>query len=382
MICMAEVQAKPIEWLWPNWLAIGKVSMLSGKGGKGKSTILCDLVARTTTGAAWPDHVSGGKPGSVVILAAEDDAADTLKPRLVAAHADMTRVFNIRSAYSDGQQRRSFNVQTDLAALEAEIERLGDVRLVIIDPITSYLGRVDSHKNADVRAVLEPIGEFAARQRVAVVCNNHFSKSGGDANDRMIGSVAFVNYVRTALIVTPDAENELRLLLLPAKNNIAAIKYGLAYSIGSRLITADNTEILTSEILWETEPVKITADDALAALATDSDSRTGKAEAIDFFAVCFCCGPGTRRRHQTPGVRSWHHCQGPSNGERRSWDQTREDRNAGRVALDTPEDALRPRRCSRSDQGTFDMKGHLRGEKEPVAVRLRWASKGYLNDED
>ena len=97
MICMAEVQAKPIEWLWPNWLAIGKVSMLSGKGGKGKSTILCDLAARTTTGAAWPDHVSGGKPGSVVILAAEDDAADTLKPRLVAARADMSRVFNIRS---------------------------------------------------------------------------------------------------------------------------------------------------------------------------------------------------------------------------------------------------------------------------------------------
>jgi putative DNA primase/helicase len=290
MICMAEVQAKPIEWLWPNWLAIGKVSMLSGKGGKGKSTILCDLAARTTTGAAWPDHVSGGKPGSVVILAAEDDAADTLKPRLVAAHADMSRVFNIRSAYSAGQ-RRTFNIQTDLAALEAEVERLGDVRLVIIDPITSYLGRVDSHKNADVRAVLEPIGEFATRQRVAVVCNNHFSKGGGDANDRMIGSVAFVNYVRTALIVTPDAENESRLLLLPAKNNIAAIKYGLAYSIGSRLITADNTEILTSEILWETEPVKITADDALAALATDGNSRTAKAEAIDFLQSALVRGP-------------------------------------------------------------------------------------------
>ena len=83
VLCLADVQAKPIEWLWKNWVAVGKVSILAGEGGIGKSTILCDLAARTTTGNTWPDHEAGTAPGSVIILAAEDDVEDTLAPRLL-----------------------------------------------------------------------------------------------------------------------------------------------------------------------------------------------------------------------------------------------------------------------------------------------------------
>ena len=78
--------------------------------------------------------------------------------------------------------------------------------LVIIDPVSSYLGKVDSHKNAEVWVVLKPLGEMAARVRVAVICNNHLSKGNGGDNSRIIGSVAFVNQARAAFIVAPNAE--------------------------------------------------------------------------------------------------------------------------------------------------------------------------------
>jgi RecA-family ATPase len=237
VVCMADVKPKPIDWLWKFWIAIGKVSVLAGDSGKGKSTILCDLAARTSTGELWPDGAERSAPGGVLILAAEDDAEDTLAPRLIAAGADMKRVFNIRSVMTgDDHGRRSFNLQADLAALENEIRTRDNIRLVIIDPVTSYLGKVDSHKNAEVRSVLEPLAEMAARLRVAVICNNHFSKGAGNANSRIIGSVAFVNQARAAFIVTPDADDEERLLLMPAKVNITPLRHGLAYRIGGTLI--------------------------------------------------------------------------------------------------------------------------------------------------
>ncbi|MPZ39724.1 MAG: AAA family ATPase [Rhizobiales bacterium] len=148
---------------------------------------------RTTNGEIWPDGAPATAVGSVITLAAEDDVEDTVAPRLLTVKANMQRVFTIRAVRNEDQSRRTFNLGADLARLEAEITRLGDVRLVIIDSISSYLGKVDSHKNAEVRSVLEPLAEMAARLRVAIVCNNHFSKGGGSANNRIIGSVAFVS---------------------------------------------------------------------------------------------------------------------------------------------------------------------------------------------
>ncbi len=216
-------------------------------------------------------------------------------PRLMAAGADMSKVYNIRSVI-DGRQdgdtfHRSFNLQADLDRLEAEIKRIGDVRFNIIDPISSYLGKgIDSHKNADVRSVLEPVGEMAARTRTAILCNNHFSKGGGSANNRMIGSVGFINYCRAGFIVTPDAEDENRLLLMPSKMNIAPIKYGLAYRIGSHLLNHEGVDIVTSQICWELDPVQISADEALAAHDYDDEARSAKSEAVDFLTAALAGG--------------------------------------------------------------------------------------------
>jgi putative DNA primase/helicase len=290
VICMADVRPAAIEWLWQNWIAVGKVHVLAGEGGRGKSTILCDATAITTTGRRWPDGATASAAGSVIILAAEDDVEDTLAPRLMAAGADLSRVFVIRSVF-DENRRRGFSLQADLERLEAEIEKRENVKLVIIDPVSSYLGKVDSHKNADVRSVLEPLGEMAARLRVAIICNNHFSKGGGSANSRVIGSVAFVNQARAAFIVTPDEDDDTRMLLIPSKMNIAPIRHGLAYRIEGCLIEFEGKEIATSRIMYESTPITITADQALAAMDGNGQARTDKAEASDFLQDILANGP-------------------------------------------------------------------------------------------
>jgi putative DNA primase/helicase len=290
VICMADVRPCAIEWLWQNWIAVGKVHVLAGEGGRGKSTILCNTTAITTTGTKWPDGAQACRAGSVIILAAEDDVEDTLAPRLMAAGADLSRVFVIRSVF-DENRRRGFSLQADLERLEAEIQKHDNVKLVIIDPVSSYLGKVDSHKNSDVRSVLEPLGEMAARLRVAVICNNHFSKGGGSANSRVIGSVAFVNQARAAFIVTPDDEDETRMLLIPSKSNIAPIRHGLAYRIEGCLVEFEGKEIATSRIMYESTPITITADQALAALDGASENRSEKSEAIDFLTDALRGGP-------------------------------------------------------------------------------------------
>jgi putative DNA primase/helicase len=159
--CAADVTPQPVEWLWPGRFALGKLTLIAGEAGLGKSQLSIAMVAAVTTGSEWPCREGRAPQGSVVILSAEDGAADTVVPRLMAAGADRERV-EIVSAVHDEKSRRSFDLSADLALLENKISEIGDVKLIIIDPISSYLGpKVDSHVNAAVRGVLEPVTEMA-----------------------------------------------------------------------------------------------------------------------------------------------------------------------------------------------------------------------------
>jgi putative DNA primase/helicase len=244
------------------------------------------IAATITTGGAWPCGEGKSPQGSVIILSAEDGAADTIVPRLHAAEADCGCVQIIQSVM-DRDERRSFNLQRDLALLEAECNRLGDVLLIIIDPISSYLGKTDSHKNAEVRGVLEPIGEFAERMKVAVLSITHFSKgnvgSATKALHRFIGSIAFVGAPRIALAVL---EEEGRRLLLHAKNNLAPPSRGLAYGIQEKMV---GQGIASSRVVWEGEHVDISADQAMqqdrGRPAPDRD------DAVEFLRELLANGP-------------------------------------------------------------------------------------------
>ena len=290
--CALDITPEAVEWLWAGRLAIGKHTCIAGEPGTGKSQLSVAIIAAVTTGGDWPCGEGRGKLGSVIILSAEDGAADTIVPRLMAAGADLMRVHIVSSVSETEKGRRAFNLQKDIELLERKIFEIGDVVLIIVDPISSYLGRIDSHKNSEVRGVLEPLSDMADRTRTSILTITHFSKSGGasttKALHRFIGSIAFTGAPRAAFAVIDDAENDGRKLFLHAKNNLAAPPQGLAFRL-EQTIVADS--IVASRVVWDGEPVDITANQAMAAEAAGTEGRSATAEAEEFLADLLAGGP-------------------------------------------------------------------------------------------
>jgi putative DNA primase/helicase len=201
---------------------------------------------------------------------------------LIAAGADLKRVFFI-GAVRHGETERSFNLATDLDGLEAKINGVGDVVLVIIDPISSYLGKTDSHKNAELRGVLEPVGRLAERTNVAVVSITHFNKAlagqGGKTIYRFIGSIGFIAAARAAFVVVEDPEDSSRSLFLHAKNNLAPPPPGLAFRKTQTIIDGG---IITSLAEWDLESIAMTANQAMGESKDTNNERSGTDEVEDF----------------------------------------------------------------------------------------------------
>jgi hypothetical protein len=286
--CAANITPKRIDFLWPGRIARGKHTAIAGEAGDGKSQLSVYVAATISRGGAWPCNEGRAPIGNVIIFNAEDAADDTVVPRLMAAGADLKRVHIVNAVLQeDGKGRRTFNLQADLVLLERKIAEIGDVVLVIIDPISSYMGKTDSHKNAEVRGALEPLSEMAARLNVAILSITHFSKSGAGVNTkalhRFIGSIAFVGAPRAAFAAIQDPDNEGRILFLHAKNNMARKQQGLAYRLVQTLVGKPGKEqdILASYIVWENEPVVMSADEALRA-TEDGGDRKALAEAVEF----------------------------------------------------------------------------------------------------
>jgi hypothetical protein len=283
---IADVTPRPIDWLWDRRLARGKITLIAGDPGLGKSQIGIDLHARLSSENYWPDGTRAVLANSI-ILSAEDSASDTLRPRLEAADADLNRVW-ILDAVRTKDGNRSFCLQQDLDQLGAVMERIGNVAMITIDPITSYMGKIDSHRTVDVRGVLEPLAAFAERQHVAVLAVSHPPKaSQAKAIHAVTGSLAFVAAARIVFVVVEEPETGRR-LLLPTKNNLAAMPLGLAYRL-EQIFVAEN--ILTSRVIWDCEPVTISANEALAADRENAKGDDMVREAKDFLRAALANGP-------------------------------------------------------------------------------------------
>ena len=293
--CASEIAPERVDWLWPGRIARGKHTCFAGEPGTGKSQLATDIEARITMGAEWPCGEGRAPQGSIIILSAEDGEADTIVPRLLAAGADLGRVHIISAVRIEDKGRRSFNLRADLDLLERKIVELGDVGLIRIDPISSYLGKTDSHNNAEVRGVLEPIGEMAERMRIAILSITHFSKTGAatttKALHRFIGSIAFVGAPRAAFAVIEDSSDTERRLLLHAKNNLAAPPQGLAFRLKQTIVGDLGKGIVASRVEWEQEPVTVTADEALAAEAAGAADTSSGVEAENFLQELLAEGP-------------------------------------------------------------------------------------------
>ena len=169
---------------------------------------------------------------------------------------------------------------------------MGDVRLIIIDPISAYLGKADGNGNVETRAVLEPVAEMADRLRIAVVAVTHLNKGGVNtqgAMERFSGSIAFVAAARAGFVITEDDENDGQLLFLQVKNNIAPKQKGLAFRLEQCLIDGG---IVVSYVVWHHAHIERTADEALAATEGRRKSeRSGKDDATEFLRDLLASGP-------------------------------------------------------------------------------------------
>ena len=266
VVCMADVEPVPITWLWPARIPEGKIALLIGDPGMGKTMLALDIIARVSRGAGFPDG-SRAPAGDVVILTAEDGIADTIRPRLDAAGADVSRVWVIESVRAEGAAGKLFSLADDVGALE-EVVREHHARLVMIDPLDSYLRGVDSHRNSEVRGVLAPFAAMLERSGATGLCVHHLNKDASSVNAlyRAGGSLAFVAAARAVFGVAPDPDSEGRCLFLPVKLNIAAKPPGLGYRVTDHGIEWDSDPVTCDAARAFGGPKKADSDLVSAAL--------------------------------------------------------------------------------------------------------------------
>lgn len=231
----ADLTPEPVRWLWPDWLALGKLHILAGAPGQGKTTIALAVAATLTIGGRWPDG-SRCSPGNVLIWSGEDDPADTLLPRLIASGADRTRCYFVSGTRIDGEVE-PFDPARDMAALEEQAQAIGGIKLLIVDPVVSAVAG-DSHKNTEVRRALQPLVDLGSRLDAAVLGISHFSKggAGSDPASRVVGSIAFTAVARVVLVAAKvkaeDGEQDQdRRILARGKSNIGPDDGGFEYAI-------------------------------------------------------------------------------------------------------------------------------------------------------
>jgi putative DNA primase/helicase len=282
LICGSILKPEKIDWLWDGWLAMGKLAILAGEPGTGKTTIATHLAATVTTGGRWPDG-SNCPEGDILIWSGEDDPSDTLMPRLIAAGANPKRVFFVGDKTVTGESR-PFDPAKDIGLLLEEALKLPKLRLMVFDPIVNAVGG-DSHKNTEVRRALQPLVDFASKIGASLIGITHFSKGGqgSDPTRRVMGSVAFTAVARVVMVAAKnkDDDGNERRVFARSKSNIGPDDGGFEYSI-------EQVEALqgiwASRVVWGN--VLTGSAKSLLAEHDENDRRGLVADAEDFLRQC------------------------------------------------------------------------------------------------
>lgn len=280
-----KIPIRPIQWIWPHWLPSGKLTILAGTPGAGKTTLALKVAATITAGDNFPD----GTPchaDNVVIWSGEDTAEDVIAPRLVASGADLEKCHIIRATVLNGE-RLPFDPATDIPILDTVITRLGTASLLIVDPIVSAISS-DMHKANEVRRGLQPLVDFAERHNCAILGITHYAKSslGRSPQERIIGSQAFAAMARMTWGVAADEETDKR-VLVRVKTNIAPLAGGYEYSL---LQTHLSDGIETTRVEWG-QPVDGMPCGILGAVEENPCENGAQKDAEQFLQNLLADGP-------------------------------------------------------------------------------------------
>lgn len=248
LVSGSDLRMEPVSWLWQGWIARGKLHILAGPPGQGKTTIALSHAAVLTTGGLWPDGTQAER-GNIAIWSGEDDPQDTLLPRLVAAGADPSRCKFITARRRNGRTE-PFDPARDFAHLADAIAKIGGISLLIVDPVVSAVAG-DSHKNAEVRRALQPLVDLAANSNCAILGITHFSKGGQkqDLWERVTGSIAFGAVARVIMVASKVASDagEDRRIFARAKSNLGPGEGGFEYGIEQVSVLP---HLVASRITW------------------------------------------------------------------------------------------------------------------------------------
>jgi hypothetical protein len=261
---LSSVQPERVEWLWPDRVPLGKLTILDGDPGLGKSLLTLDLAARVSRGMDIPDGTPG-RLGGVVLLTAEDGLADTVAPRLEAAGADRSRILALDLVPDEsGLGKRLPALPEDAGLIRGAVKRMEAI-LVVVDPLSAFLGQfVNSHKDKDCRRALWPLASLAEETGAAVVTVRHLNKAtGSNPLYRGGGSIAIIGAARSGLLVAKDPDNEDRRILASTKCNLARLPVSWAFGL-------DQTPTGALRIDW-IGPSGHHAADLLAAPRDDED---------------------------------------------------------------------------------------------------------------
>src|SRR5262245_32822830 len=288
-----ELEMCGVDWLWPGRFARGKFGLIAGMPDMGKGQIAAFITAAVTAAIPLPCDEGSAPQGNVIWFNAEDGARDTVLPRLVAAGADLKRVHFVNGARVGGENK-TFSLVTDLQLLRKAIKRIGNVVLVIIDPMSAYLGvgKVDGRSATDVRGVIGPLTQLAEELHVAVIGIAHFNKKDDikSALLRVSDSIAYVAAARHVYAGLDDPEDKNFKLFIKAKNNLARDTKALRYGMGVKKVGHDaklGVDIDAPFIVWHPQHVEITANEAMQA----AGGHTAKREAREFLLKRLEAGP-------------------------------------------------------------------------------------------
>ena len=284
-ILLSDVRPERVDWLWTGRIPKGKLTVLDGDPGLGKSAITADLAARISTGQCMPDG-SLGEEGGVVLCSAEDGLADTIRPRLEAAGGDPSRVLFLVTIPDQEGLERPLSIPQDIPVIEAAIRRVG-AALVVVDPIMAFFdSNVDSYKDQNVRRALAALASLGERTGAAILIVRHLNKSGGKkAIYRGGGSIGIIGAARSGMMVGEDPDDGDRRVLPMVKSNLAAPAPSLSFALEE----ADNGAV---RVRWLGE-TDVASTDLLGARSDESPSALE--EATEFLRGLLAEGPLPQR---------------------------------------------------------------------------------------
>lgn len=285
LVRLSEWGARPITWLWDRMIPRRKVTLLVGDQEMGKSFFALDLAARLTRGESIPPAppLDDG-PGSVLILEGDDESDDTLYPRLDGVGARLEKVYSLTvdGPRNIGRGLPQISLAESVECVRDATRRIGDCRLIIIDPITAFIDGMSANSHDAVRRLFARLTLIAKLSDAAVLIISHNRKAGADsALHRTIGSLAFTIAARVVYTIVEDPTSSGRRLLLPAKMNLqpASNCPGRAFRIHE------------DELWWETDPVNLRADELKELLASGLATSERVLQVVDWLRKRLKDGP-------------------------------------------------------------------------------------------